>query len=279
MGTSTDAVKIENTAEKPVLDRSTIRFPYLDQDDSVELAKKVFELGGRSCDKIALATAFNVSAEGGAFGMRLATAKMYGFIVAEKKAVSLTDLGQRAVDPTTEKQARAESLLEVPLYAKLYEDYQGQLLPGNDGLETHIVKLGVAPKQKDKARQVFQRSARQAGYFSIANNRLAAPQFKPISDSRNNGSVEGDSDETRKKHETPPPPPPPPQGPELPPYVQLLVSKLPEPETMWGMSGRKKWLEAALKIFDLVYEEDPTDSEEELTITLGTTTSGTSSAK
>jgi hypothetical protein len=278
MEAAQEPVKIENAPEKSTLDRSTIRFPYLDQDDSVELAKKVFELGGKSCDKIALASAFNVSAEGGAFGLRLATAKMFGFITTEKKTISLTDLGQRVVDPATEKPARAESLLEVPLYKKLYDDYQGQLLPGNDGLESHVVKLGVAPKQKDKARQVFQRSAKQAGYFSIASNRLAAPQFKPGIDSRSNGASDSDGNEGKRKEQSLTPPPPPPQGPDLPPYVQLLVSKLPEPETMWGMSGRKKWLEAALKIFDLVYVEDPADSEEGLTITLGSITSGKSSA-
>lgn len=32
-----------------------------------------------------------------------------------------------------------------------------------------IEKAGVAPKQKDKARQVMQRSATQAGYFAFGN--------------------------------------------------------------------------------------------------------------
>lgn len=259
MESTAEALKPENTGEKATLDRSSIKFPYLDQDDSVELARKVFELGGKSCDKVALAAGFNVSAEGGAFGLRLATAKMYGFISAEKKTVSLTELGQKVVDPDTEKAARAESFLQVPLYDKLYEDYQGQLLPGNDGLEMHIVKLGVAPKQKDKARQVFQRSAKQAGFFSIANNRLVAPQFKGTSDVL----LLGDNPDGGNGKGGTLPPPPPPRGPELPPHVQLLVSKLPpEGEKTWGMTGRKKWLEAALKIFDLIYETDPGDNTE-----------------
>jgi len=258
MESTAEVLNPENTGERATLDRSSIKFPYLDQDDSYEIAKKVFEIGGKSCDKVALAVAFNVSADGGAFGLRLSTAKLYGFISAEKKVVSLTDLGQKVVDPTTEKAARAESFLEVPLYEKLYEDYQGQLLPGNDALESHIVKLGVAPKQKDKARQVFQRSAKQAGYFSISSNRLVAPQFKQGADvlapqNENDGGGNG-------KGGTPPPPPP--KGPELPPHVQLLVSKLPAAETIWGTSGRKKWLEAAQKIFDLIYEADPTDKAE-----------------
>lgn len=36
------------------------------------------------------------------------------------------------------------------------------------GLEAEMVRLGFAEKQKDKARQVFQRSAMQASFFGRA---------------------------------------------------------------------------------------------------------------
>jgi len=39
-------------------------------------------------------------------------------------------------------------------------------LPPAAGLETAMVALGVTPKQKDTARQVFQRSATEAGFFA-----------------------------------------------------------------------------------------------------------------
>lgn len=255
MESTAEVVNTENTGDKVTQDRSTIRFPYLDQDDSLELAKKVFELGGKSCDKVALATAFNVSAEGGAFGLRLATAKMFGFIATEKKLVSLTELGQRVVDPATEKAARAESFVEVPLYEKLYEDFQGQLLPGNDGLESHLVKVGVAPKQKDKARQVFQRSAKQAGYFSISSNRLAAPQFKqgnadtpPLDPDKREGAnggvggTGGGGNDGKKRH----------------PFIEGLLETLPPAalgsgKIEWGLKERQDWLQTAAGIFNLIY--------------------------
>lgn len=263
MESAAEAVKPENTAEKTAQDRSTIRFPYLDQDDSVELAKRVFDIGGRSCDKVALAAAFNVAVDGGAFGLRLATAKMFGLISAEKKVVSLTELGQRIVDPDKEKSARAESLLQVPLYDKLYQDYEGQLLPGNDGLESHIVKLGVAPKQKDKARQVFQRSAKQAGYFSISSNRLVAPQFKAGSaevppaegdkgDSGGNGGSGsgngGGGNDTKKRH----------------PFIEGLLETLPpaalgSPKLHWTLKERQDWLQTAAGIFNLIYSTKDDD--------------------
>jgi hypothetical protein len=247
MESTAEAVKPEITEEKATLDRSSIKFPYLDQDDSVELAKKVFELGGKSCDKVALAAGFYVSADGGAFGQRLATAKMYGFLLTEKKTVSLTELGQKVVDPAAEKAARAESFRAVPLYEKLYADFQGQLLPGNDGLESHIVKLGVAPKQKDKARQVFQRSAKQAGYFSISSNRLVAPQFKPGSaenpppnsdkpDAGNGGSGgNGGGDDGNQS------------------LIDGLIKVLPKAGTPWTLEAQRKWLQTAAANFAYAY--------------------------
>jgi hypothetical protein len=251
MESTAEAVKPEISEEKATLDRSSIKFPYLDQDDSVELAKKVFEIGGKSCDKVALAAGFNVSADGGAFSQRLATAKMYGFLFSEKKTVSLTELGQRVVDPAAEKPARAESFRGVPLYEKLYADFQGQLLPGNDGLETHIVKLGVAPKQKDKARQVFQRSARQAGYFS--NNRLVAPQFKqgsvetppPANDKQDLGNGGGGNGGSG--------------GGGHHPLIDGLIRALPAAGTLWPIEARRKWLQAAAMNFDYAYNAETED--------------------
>jgi len=258
MESAAEVVKPESTGEKKTLDSSSIKFPYLDQDDSVEIAKKVFEIGGKSCDKVALAAAFNVSVEGGGFGLRMATAKMFGFIATEKKSVALTELGQRVVDPATEKAARAESFLEVPLYEKLYEDYQGQLLPGNDGLESHIIKLGVAPKQKDKARQVFQRAAKQAGYFSISSNRLAAPQFKqgtadtppPGSDKPDGGN--GGSGGTGSGGNG--------GGDNQHPLIEGLIKALPKAATLWPLEARRKWLQAAAMNFDYAYNAEDGDA-------------------
>ena len=172
------AITPETGADNRAQGRSTIRFPYLDQDDAVGIAKKIFEVRGNACEKDALAAALEVSADGGGFNLRLVTAKMFGLISGEKEEFTdSTDLGLRVIDPKSEKAARSESLL-VPLYKAIYEAYKGQMLPGNPALEAQIEKLGVAPKQKDKARQVFQRSATQAGYFAFGNNGLVQPQLK-----------------------------------------------------------------------------------------------------
>jgi hypothetical protein len=40
----------------------------------------------------------------------------------------------------------------------------------------------------------------------------------------------------------------------LHPFIQGLLSSLPEPETNWTVEGRAKWLQAAANIFDLMYK-------------------------
>lgn len=49
------------------------------------------------------------------------------------------------------------------------------MLPPSAAFERDIVGLGVAEKQKDKARQVFERSASQAGFFEAGKSKLVMP--------------------------------------------------------------------------------------------------------
>jgi hypothetical protein len=88
----------------------------------------------------------------------------------------LTPLGVRAVNAASEAIARVDAFLNVPLYSAIYEKYKGHLLPPAKALEREMVALGVAPKQADKARQVFDRSARQAGFHAEGEDRLVRPR-------------------------------------------------------------------------------------------------------
>lgn len=109
------------------------------------------------------------------FRTKVATAKTFGMLGNQRGEAVLTELGRRIADPTTEAAARADAFMHVPLYRKLYEDYAGKLLPGDSGLEAEIERLGVPEKSSSRARQVFQRSAEQAGFFSHGRNRLTKP--------------------------------------------------------------------------------------------------------
>ena len=228
-------------------ERSTIEFPYLDQDDAAEIAKTIHTIFGTSCQREQLAAQLQVSATGGGFNLRLGTAKMYGFLNHERGTVTLTDLGLRVADPQQEKAARAESFLSVPLYKALFETFNGKALPStSSGLEAEMVKLGVSSKQKDRARQVFQRSAKQAGFFWSGNDRLVLPApGKYIA--RMTGEAEKEVRDERPKerdHE---------QQPIYPHFIQGLLQKLPNEGSEWAKEERAKWLQLAALAFDIMY--------------------------
>jgi hypothetical protein len=90
---------------------------------------------------------------------------MFGLVSYDKGNVGHTPLGARICDPAQETIARADSFLTIPLYEPVYEQFRGATLPPTSGLESAFVTLGVPPKQKEKARQVFQRSGTHTSWF------------------------------------------------------------------------------------------------------------------
>src|SRR5581483_7399356 len=114
----------------------------------------------------------------GSFRLKLGTTKMFGLITYSMGSVTLTQLGMRICAPQQEQAAKPESFLQIPLYQRVYEQFKGANLPPLAGLEAAMVNMGVAPKQKDTARQVFHRSAQFAGFFWSGAGRLVMPPIK-----------------------------------------------------------------------------------------------------
>lgn len=229
-------------------ERSTIEFPYLDLDAAVEVAQGVHQVAGSSCGWDQLAAQMGQTAKGGGFRLRVMTAKTFGFVTYGQGTVTLTDLGQRLNDPQQEKAAKADGFLRVPLYNKIYEQFKNGTLPPADALENEIVKMGVAPKQKGKARQAFQRSANSAGYFWSGPNRLVRPAIKSSAAAAPVTEPEPDTGEKKKKREDD-------SGERRHPLIEGLLKELPEPQAEWTTEDRKKWLEMASTIFNVIYKD------------------------
>jgi hypothetical protein len=237
------------TTESTERERSTVVFTYNDLDDAVAVAKGVHQAGGSGCEADQLAAQLNMAATGGGFRMKLLAAKTFGLINYTKDAIRLTPLGQRACDPTLEAAARAEAFLNVELFQKIFEKYKGFTLPPtNDALEAEMVTLGVAAKQKDKARQVFQRAAKQAGFFAHGPTRLIRPTTVTTTpptdlpkdedkDKGKGGAGSGD-------------------GGDYPPFIKGLLKSLPKEGELWKIDSRRKWLQLAANAFDLMYTDD-----------------------
>lgn len=158
--------------------RSSIEFTYSGLDDSEELVGAVRTLGGTGCSLDALAAKLNQSATGGGFRLKVYSARTFGLCDISRGQVDLTDLGLRIIDPAHTKAARVEAFLNVSLYRQMYEQLKGQQLPPMAAIERMMLNAGVAPKQKERARQVFIRSAKFAGFFDIQSDRLVKPEVR-----------------------------------------------------------------------------------------------------
>lgn len=154
--------------------RSKIAFPYTPLSDAEQVAEALHRRGGTaSMDELAAELGQVITS--GAFRTKVATSRTFGIASVRRGTATLTDLGRRIVDPNKLPQARAEAFLTVPLYRQVYEEYKGHTLPGPEGLENAMGRMGVSPKQTERARQAFQRSAEQAAFFGHGKDRLVAP--------------------------------------------------------------------------------------------------------
>ena len=241
-----ETIQAEKTAgadsEKQTRERSTIVFPYGDLNDAVQVAKAVHGLDGMAeMDQIANSLDHE-NVDSGAFRLKITAARVFGLIKVKGEQASLTDLGNQIVRTDTEAKARALAFMEVPLYRAIYENYKGKLLPGDAALEAEMVELGVAPKQKGRARQGFQRSAEQA---KLGKDRLVLPGGVSLDQPpREKGN--GQSMETG-------------QQPILPPtsnaFLAPLISVLPQPGSEWSREARDQWLTILKATFDLMYKD------------------------
>jgi hypothetical protein len=212
------------------------------------VAKAVHAVGGPSCEWEQLAAKLDMSPTSGTFRLRMLAAKIFNVLTYDKGTVTLTSIGTRLCDPQQERAARADAFLAVPLYFKLYEKFKTATVPPSSGLETVIAGLGVAQKQKDKARQVFQRSAKQAGFSEYGSDRLVMPSIKLNSAAMPALEEKPDHPDKEKKKEKD-------DEDRKHPLIEGLLKELPEPQTEWTTEDRKKWLEMASTIFNVIYKD------------------------
>jgi hypothetical protein len=235
--------------EKGQRERSSVAFPYVDLKDASSVAKAIHEKAGDSASVSQLATWLgHDNVNSGAFRMKLYGARIYGLIRLEKTKALVTTLGRQISDPRSEREALAKAFLNVPLYKRTFDKYDGYQLPSDEGLESVFVNLGVSDKQKSRARQIFQRAAKQAGFFDYGKERLVAPV-----------TAAGHEDKDKPVPVTPPPPVD--RVDETRnlsnkhPLITALFETVPEEGAPWDIVAREKWLATAKSVFDLIYHD------------------------
>jgi hypothetical protein len=247
METAADAAKPKSAEPRQ---RSTIGFPYMDLASATELAEAIFRnVGNGECDDDQLAAWSNQSSKSSTFRVQIYAARTFGLLAAEGSRHKLTELGLAVVDPQRAAEAKVRSFLTVPLYSAVYERFKGGNLPPAAALEREMVGLGVAPKQKDRARQVFERSAEQSGFFAHGRDRLVQPGFAPVGSSEkqpplanadkygSGGGGSGGGDDS------------------LDPVVSALIKKLPGKGKDFAVEARVRWLQMMEMAFQDAYGE------------------------
>ncbi len=247
--TSTEAGKTKETDSRQ---RSTIGFPYMSLKDAIELAEAIHgNVGLGECDDDQLAAWTNQSTKSSGFRVQISSARQFGLITSDAAGkYRLTDLGSMAVDPNRAREAKAQAFLNVPLYRSIFEKYRGGVLPSQAAaLEREMVGMGVSDKVKDRARQTFERSAEQAGYFEHGRNRLVMPAVltskaapEPVAaeeDRPSNGGGGGGGG--------------PPPG--VDPIIQGLLARLPPSGQVWPKVERQLWLQLLEGSFGLIYKD------------------------
>jgi len=234
--------------------RSQLAFPYTDLQRSGELSDKLAGLGGAgSVELTQLAAAMNQTADGGTFRGRMSAAKMFGLVETSGETAQLTQLGQDILDPMRAPSAKVAAFLRVPLYEKLYTEYQGYPLPPAAAIERKLVMLGLPQKQVDRARQAFTASAEFAGFIN-ANGRFVKPvvsarsdpnweaenPFKPDAEKDRGDGGGGDKGDIGG-------------GGEYHPLIEGLLVTLPKVGDPWPEADRKAWLTMAESIFAMIY--------------------------
>jgi hypothetical protein len=248
----------ETTGGESTRERSKIDFTYSDLDSSIETATGVYEAGG-ACDSDQLAAYLKMEPTGGGFRLRTGAAKMFGFVTIERGKFALTDLGRKILDPDQEKAARVEAFLNVELNRKIYENHKGYPLPPQAGLDRFLVNVGVGEKTKERARQVFMRSAKQAGFFESRADRLIMPVIKnggggAETKSKSVASEEGaanviiePSAGTAKRGGNGG------DGRVFHPFIDGLLKTLPPEGSEWSTKDRMNWLSMACIAFKMIY--------------------------
>jgi len=229
--------------------RSTISFPYSDYEDVEKIARAIHgNVGHGTCSLDQLAPWTNQSAKSSTFKSQVAAARLFGLVESsDAESYKLTPLGIRSVDQAQARVAKAESFLTVPLFKAVYEKYKGTVLPPMAALERELASLGVAEKQKGRARQVLVSSAEQTGFQEQGKNKLVAPAVvvvppPPVDQIKNReGGGGGGGDDT---------------GLDLDPLLIALLRKIPKTGEEWPAAQRLRWFRTFAMNVSQVYDED-----------------------
>ena len=182
---------------------------------------------------------------------------MFGLIDTGQGRATLTQLGREAVDGSgNERAARVQAFLNPELFSKMYEQNKGHALPPPAAIERQMEQFGISPKQKERARQTFSKSATYAGFIDPSTGRFIKPGNLGTPRDEGGGAQERETVQFAGGGDEPP---------GIDPIIAGLLKRLPKSGDVWPKAQRKLWLSLLEGSFDLIYKDDnggwpPTDN-------------------
>ena len=237
--------------------RSSIGFPYSDLGSAIDIAQAIHNnVGLGDCEDDQLASWTSQSPKSSGYRTQVTAARMFGLTESSGGRYRLTELGRMVVDPQRAREGRVRAFLNVPLFIAVFEKYKGGVLPPTAAFERDLEVLGVAPKMKDRARRVLERSAEQAGFFEQGRNRLVRPGVAVREDQPSAGPAEpSNAPETENRFAGSGGGGGNGSGPEVDPIIRGLLARLPKSGDVWPEQERKLWLQLLEGSFKLIYKD------------------------
>ncbi len=110
--------------------------------------------------------------------------------------------------------------------------------------------MEFSPKQKERARQTFMKSAQYAGFIDTSTGRFVKPGIAQKDEGQRQQDKPADNDRIRSGggggDENPP---------TIDPIIEGLLKRLPKTGDVWPEDDRKLWLQLLEGSFKLIYKD------------------------
>lgn len=170
--------KKTTSTDKPESMGRRLAYPFYDLENCIAVARVLHERGGGTLTTDQLVPATGHKGKSGSFLTKLASARLFGLISGtEDGRISITDRGVSMVAPMqpglTDREAKRDAFLAVPLFAAVYTNYNGKPLPPKEGLFSILKSnFGVPVSQVEFAYRSLRSSAGTAGFLEATGGEM-----------------------------------------------------------------------------------------------------------
>lgn len=178
-------IEEDNGGDKKSVQKPKRPFPRIPLEDCLLIAQKIRELnGGNPWSPNEVSKAINIGFSTNNFVYFLNSSKEFGLTSGTKRAknIALEDLGKKIVyspDPETERKAKVEAFLKVPIFKQVLEHYKGAKLPEMTYLKNTLEStFKLNPLFHEEFVEIYSKNCQYIG-ISVEN-------FLPVEDFKNN---------------------------------------------------------------------------------------------